>query len=84
MLFFFSLEIVDAPLNIYCYLDEKMYVKVPMTLTITLKNSSNATIHLKSFLKNADNFMFAGHTQVNLRLIYFRRMINSFCFGFPA
>lgn len=58
-------EIVEAPLNIYCYLDEKMYVKVPMTLTITLKNSTNATIHLKSCLKNADNFMFAGNTQVS-------------------
>lgn len=57
-------EIVEAPLNIYCYFDEKMYVKVPMTLEITLKNSSNSTLHLKCFLKNADNFMFAGNTQV--------------------
>lgn len=60
------LETVDAPLNLYCYFDEKMYVKVPMTLTVSLKNSTNATIHLRSCLKNADNFMFAGHTQVCL------------------
>lgn len=60
------IEIVQAPLNIYCYFDEKMYVKVPMTLNITLKNSTNATIHLKSYLKNADNFMFAGNTQVKM------------------
>lgn len=59
-----SIEIVEAPLNIYCYLDEKMYVKVPMTLRITLKNTTNSTLPLKSFLKNADNFMFAGHSQV--------------------
>lgn len=59
-----SIEIVEAPLNLNCYLDEKMYVKVPMTLTITLKNTTNSTIHLKSHLKNADNFMFAGHSQV--------------------
>lgn len=58
------IEIVEAPLNLNCYLDEKMYVKVPMTLTITLKNTTNSTIHLKSHLKNADNFMFAGHSQV--------------------
>lgn len=57
-------DIVEAPLNLYCYFDEKMYVKVPMTLTIILKNTTNATIHLRSYLKNADNFMFAGHTQV--------------------
>lgn len=57
-------ETVEAPLNIYCYIDEKMYVKVPMTLLITLKNTTNSTLHLKSLLKNADNFMFAGHSQV--------------------
>lgn len=61
-----SIEIIEAPVNLYCYMDEKMYVKVPMTLTITLRNSTNSTIHLKSHLKNADNFMFAGHSQVSL------------------
>lgn len=59
------IEIVEAPLNLYCYLDEKMYVKVPMTLTISLKNTTNSTIQLKTCLKNADNFMFAGHSQVS-------------------
>lgn len=59
------IEIIEAPLNVSCYLDEKMYVKVPMTLLITLTNTTNSTLHLKSFLKNADNFMFAGHSQVN-------------------
>lgn len=59
-----SIEIVDAPLNIYCYLEEKMYVKVKFTLMITLRNTSNSALHLKSYLKNADNFMFAGHSQV--------------------
>lgn len=59
------IEIIEAPLNLYCFLDEKMYVKVPMTLKITLRNMTNATIHLKSCLKNADNFMFAGHSQVS-------------------
>ena len=58
-------EIVDAILNIYCHLDEKMYVKVPMTLTITVKNSSKRTLHLKCSLKNADNFMFSGNTHVS-------------------
>lgn len=59
------IEIIEAPLNLYCFLDEKMYVKVPMTLKITLRNMTNSTIHLKSCLKNADNFMFAGHSQVS-------------------
>lgn len=59
-----SIEIVEAPLNIHCYLDETMYVKVPMTLIISLRNTTNSTLHLKTGLKNADNFMFAGHSQV--------------------
>lgn len=63
------IEIIEAPLNLYCYLDEKMYVKVPMTLTIQLKNTTNQSVHLKSYLKNADSFMFAGHSQVNLKMI---------------
>lgn len=59
-----SIEIVEAPLNIQCYLDEIMFVKVPMTLIISLRNTTNSTLHLKTGLKNADNFMFAGHSQV--------------------
>lgn len=59
-----SIEIVEAPLNIHCYLDETMYVKVPMTLLISLRNTTNSTLYLKTGLKNADNFMFAGHSQV--------------------
>lgn len=59
-----GLDIVDAPLNIYCYFEEKVYVKMPMTLTITLFNTSSTTMHLKSYLKNTENFMFAGNTQV--------------------
>lgn len=61
------IEIVDAPLNLYCYMDEKMYVKCAMTLTIVLRNTTKSTLHLKSQLKNADNFMFAGHSQVEKR-----------------
>lgn len=60
------IDIVEAPLNLHCYLDEKMYVKVPMTLTISLRNTTNSTLHLKTYLKNADNFMFAGHSQVKM------------------
>lgn len=80
------IEIVEAPLNIYCFLDEKMYVKVPMTLKITLRNVTNSTIHLKSWLKNADNFMFAGHSQVSsmdsriLSVLLYNLLMCLFCF----
>lgn len=62
-----AIEIVEAPLNISCYLDETMYVKVPMTLKISLQNTTNLLLHLKTGLRNADNFMFAGHSQVHLQ-----------------
>lgn len=72
-----TIEIVEAPLNLYCYLDEKMYVKVPMTLTIYLKNTTNKTIHLKSYLKNADSFMCAGHSQVCRMLLCFLGLLSN-------
>lgn len=60
----FIAEVVEPPLNIYCYLDDKMYVKVPMTLKITIKNPSRTAMRLKTCLKNSESFMFSGNTQV--------------------
>jgi len=43
-----------------------MYVRIPMTLTILLKNSTRNIINLQAVLNNSDSFMFAGHKQVYL------------------
>lgn len=67
---YISLDIAEAPLIIYCHLEEKVYVKMPMNFQITLRNTSNTTLHLKSFLKNAENFMFSGNTQVKHEFDY--------------
>lgn len=61
-------EVVDPPLNIYCYLEEKMYVRVPMTLRITLKNPTRKILHLQALLNSSDSFMFSGHRQVRCGL----------------
>lgn len=58
-------EVIDPPLNIYCYLEEKMYVRVPMTLRVTLKNPTRRIIQLQALLNSSDSFMFSGHRQVN-------------------
>lgn len=64
-------EVIDPPLNIYCYLEEKVYVRVPMTLRVTLKNPTRKIVHLQSLLNSSDSFMFSGHRQV----IAFRPLI---------
>lgn len=57
-------EIIESPLNIHCYLDDKMYVKVPMTLKITLVNPTVKAMRLRTSMKNSENFMISGNTQV--------------------
>lgn len=66
-----SAEVVDPPLNIYCYLDDRMYVKVPMTLTVAIRNPTRYAMHLRTCLKNSEHFMFSGNTQVSDNLFEF-------------
>lgn len=77
--FLFIVEVIDPPLNIYCYLEDKMYVKVPMTLRITIKNPSRFVVRLKTCLKNSENFMFSGNTQVKrTSVIFFKSTLMPF------
>lgn len=59
-----GVEVIDPPLNVYCYFDRKMYVRTPMTFKISIKNPSSRILHLISTLNNSESFMFAGHKQV--------------------
>lgn len=59
-----GIEIIDPPLNLSCYIEEKMFVRTPMILKVTLKNSARKVINLIASLNNSDSFMFAGHKQV--------------------
>lgn len=66
-----GIEVIDPPLNLYCYLEEKMYVRVPMTLRITLKNPTRKILHLQALLNSSDSFMFSGHRQLNVTIFAF-------------
>ncbi|XP_021696133.1 trafficking protein particle complex subunit 11 isoform X2 [Aedes aegypti] len=66
-----GIEVIDPPLNIYCYLEEKMYVRVPMTLRVTLKNPTRRIIQLHALLNSSDSFMFSGHRQLNVTIFAF-------------
>ncbi|XP_062553378.1 trafficking protein particle complex subunit 11 isoform X2 [Armigeres subalbatus] len=66
-----GLEVIDPPLNIYCYLEEKMYVRVPMTLKVTLRNPTRKIIQLQALLNSSDSFMFSGHRQLNVTIFAF-------------
>ncbi|XP_058829687.1 trafficking protein particle complex subunit 11 isoform X2 [Topomyia yanbarensis] len=66
-----GIEVIDPSLNLYCYLEEKMYVRVPMTLRITLKNPTRKILHLQAVLNSSDSFMFSGHRQLNVTIFAF-------------
>lgn len=71
-----GIDILQPPLNIYCSIEEQMFVKVPMTLKVVLKNPSPSILHIISSLSvpTSDNFMCSGHRQVNI--IFF--IINNY------
>jgi trafficking protein particle complex subunit 11 len=57
-------DVIEPPLNIYSYFDKKLYVRIPITWKITIKNPSNKIVYLQAILNGSDSFMFAGHRQV--------------------
>lgn len=62
----FSIE--EPPLNIYCTIEEKMFVKMPMAFKVVLKNPINHVLHLIATLSisKSDNFICSGHKQVSV------------------
>ncbi|XP_033149774.1 trafficking protein particle complex subunit 11 [Drosophila busckii] len=61
-----GLHITEPPLNIYCTIEEKMFVKMPMAFKVVLKNPTPHVLHLIATLaiSNTDNFICSGHKQV--------------------
>lgn len=61
-----GLPIVEPPLNVYCSMEEKMFVKMPITFKVVLKNPTSKVIHLIASLSISlsDNFICSGHKQV--------------------
>uniref|UniRef100_A0A1B0G1W3 Trafficking protein particle complex subunit 11 n=1 Tax=Glossina morsitans morsitans TaxID=37546 RepID=A0A1B0G1W3_GLOMM len=61
------------PLNIYCSIEERAYVKMPMTFKITFKNSTAKVIHLIATLiiNNSDSFICSGHKQLDVSIFAF-------------
>ncbi|XP_055608810.1 trafficking protein particle complex subunit 11 isoform X2 [Uranotaenia lowii] len=66
-----GIDVIEPPLNIYCYLEEKMYVRIPMTLRITIRNPTRKIMHLQALLNSSDSFMFSGHRQLNVSVFAF-------------
>uniref|UniRef100_A0A1B0BI35 Trafficking protein particle complex subunit 11 n=1 Tax=Glossina palpalis gambiensis TaxID=67801 RepID=A0A1B0BI35_9MUSC len=68
-----GLPIIEPPLNIYCSIEERAYVKMPMTFKITFKNSTAKVIHLIATLiiNNSDSFICSGHKQLDVSIFAF-------------
>lgn len=57
---------MDPLLNVYCFVEEQLYVNEPLVYKVTLKNPGTKVLHLTATLGTSDSFMFAGHKQVSL------------------
>uniref|UniRef100_A0A1A9X0V6 Trafficking protein particle complex subunit 11 n=1 Tax=Glossina brevipalpis TaxID=37001 RepID=A0A1A9X0V6_9MUSC len=68
-----GLPIIEPPLNIYCSIEERAYVKMPMTFKIVFKNSTAKVIHLIATLiiNNSDSFICSGHKQLDVSIFAF-------------
>lgn len=63
-------EIIEPALNLYCYIEKRLYVREIFTLKITIKNPTKNILHLQATFNSADGFMFSGHRQVSLLEIF--------------
>ncbi|XP_055690590.1 trafficking protein particle complex subunit 11 [Lutzomyia longipalpis] len=63
-----GLEVIEPKLNIYCFILEKVYVRVPFELRIQVKNPGSKILNLQATLDNSDSFMFSGHRQLNVSI----------------
>lgn len=61
----------DPLINVYCSINERVYVREYFTYKITLKNPHPTVLQMiATFNVNAsDGFMFAGHRQVNVTIL---------------
>ncbi|XP_058981914.1 trafficking protein particle complex subunit 11 [Musca domestica] len=68
-----GLPIVEPPLNVYCSMEEKMFVKMPITFKVVLKNPTSKVIHLIASLSISlsDNFICSGHKQLDISIFAF-------------
>ncbi|EDW50298.1 GM14549 [Drosophila sechellia] len=66
-----GLDIVEPPLNIYCTIEEKMFVKMPMAFKVVLKNPTTHVLHLIANLSisKTDNFICSGHKQLDISIM---------------
>ncbi|XP_030385750.1 trafficking protein particle complex subunit 11 [Scaptodrosophila lebanonensis] len=66
-----GLDIVEPPLNIYCTIEEKLFVKMPIAFKIVLKNPTTHVLHLIATLSmsKADNFICSGHRQLDISIM---------------
>lgn len=67
-----GIPIVEPPLNVYCSIEEKMFVKMPITFKVVLKNPTAKVVHLIATLSISmtDNFICSGHKQVSHMYIH--------------
>lgn len=61
-----GVPVLEPPLIIQCELEERMFVKMPITLKVLLKNPTHQILHLIASLNqfSMENFICSGHKEV--------------------
>lgn len=67
----FQTDVKEPLLNIYCTIEERVFVREFFTYSVTLKNPHSEILNMVAWfnINSTDGFMFAGHRQVNVTLL---------------
>lgn len=68
---FLLVDVREPLLNIYCAINERVYVREYFTYKISLKNPHPSILNLVATfnVNSTDGFMFAGHRHVNVTIL---------------
>lgn len=64
-------DVKEPLLNVYCAIEERVFVREFFTYKVTLKNPHSSILNMVATfnVSSADGFMFAGHRQVNVTIL---------------
>jgi trafficking protein particle complex subunit 11 len=76
----FLADVKEPLLNIYCAINDRVYVREFFTYRVTLKNPHSSILNLVANfnVNSTDGFMFAGHRQVNVTVLSYSQFELSF------
>lgn len=77
---FLPTDVREPLINVYCAIEQRVFVREFFTYSIKLKNPHAEILNMVAWfnINSADGFMFAGHRQVNVTLLSFSEVELTF------